>query len=907
MLTSGDGTAQNPTSLHVPDVFGMDTLTAALAYAAAGWYIAPTNPAHENPRERKNPGVVLGRGWDEKTSRDPQQIAGWYAGTDYGIALHAGRSGAVIFDVDEPAPGPELDALIAELDATGAPYQRTDKAGRRLHYVVRQPAGFDAGNGAKNVGVRKVDVRGKNGVIVVYPTPRPGEDDREYMWLRVGPVPAPTPALTARMAPAVQAATRLEDGARLAFMDRLAGGPMCDRVLAICGTANWTGGRYEEAMRLTLSLLHAGREGHTGVREAVDLLASVYREQIGTERRDPTEWQRQLAGAVDQAAEHGAIVPVDPCHPPAAFAPPVNAAWEVPPTRAAAALVAMAPAVVAPSSTRVDFVGRLLAVDDPLERREMSRAMALELVDVPPLDLEAWADDLKQYGGLTRAALDKIRKGVRDERKTLEAARREAERLEEIERRGEQIMPGPHAPLDAARYLAGRIEHTDGYAHVRWWRGDFYRWLGTSWEIWHPEAVENWLYGETGSAAYLDDEGEVIEWRPDSVRVSKIGHALGRSVLYRDSYAEAEDSPALIAARNGALVDGQLLEHHPARFNLFSLPFGYDPHAQCTAWLAFLESVLPGDREAHLFLQEWFGYVVSGRTDLQKMASLYGPKRCGKGTIARVLEALIGTNVVASPTLEKLATQFGEANLVGKRLAVLSDVRWNARATAEAVPSLLAITGEDSRDVARKNRDDWHGKLAVRFMAMGNDAPTFNDASGALASRMIHVRFRTSFSGREDLSLTGRLLEELPGILNWALEGLATLTARGRFAPPASSKATDEMVQRMSSPVGAFLMDCTTQVMSGEVSVHDLFKAYQAWSLAEEGRSQTPAQTRFANLLESALDVAYPGKAIEVSTGRKWDATRSRQSRYVIGLALNAQPVLSAQPAPAGWVIGPPA
>lgn len=884
MLTSGDATAQTPTSLHVPDVSGMDTLTAALAYAAAGWYIAPTNPNHANPRQRKNPGVVLGEGWDEKTSRDPRQISAWYAGADYGIALHAGRSGAVIFDVDEPVPGPELDLLIRELDAAGAPYQRTDKAGRRLHYAVRQPAGFAAGNGAKNVGVRKVDVRGKNGVIVVYPTPRPGEDDREYMWLRTGPVPVPTPELTARMAPAVQNAQRLDGAARVAFMDALADGPMCERVVKICGTANWTGGRYEEAMRLTLSLLHAGREGHTGVREAVDLLASVYREQIGTERRDPTEWQRQLAGAVDQAAEHGTIVPIDPCHPRAPGNQPAFTG-EVPAPRPHVSRETAPPAAVTPPGMS-EALGRLLKLA-PDEALHEARLLVLELIDATPMEEQEWRTQLKALVKLPAVDFNAILRATRKERKAQQEeaeARARAERAAQAEAEN-RLMAGPHDPLRAARDLVLRIPHSpDGDAppvpHVRWWRGDFYAWQQTAWKEWREDSVDHWLYQQTEHAEYLNEDGDTEGWKPSERRISGVAHALGRGVLYRDGHAESEDGPDAIACANGVLVGGLLRPHHPRHFNLYALPFAYDAAATCPQWLAFLEQALPGDHEAHLFLQQWFGYVLSGRTDLQKMASLFGPPRCGKGTIARVLEALLGSESVASPSLEKLATQFGEAPLIGKRLAILSDVRWNARATAEAVPVMLAISGEDARNVPRKNRDDWHGKLDVRFMAMGNDAPAFNDASGAMAGRMIHVQFRETFAGREDLTLTPRLLGELAGILNWALAGLHSLTEAGRFTSPASSAEADETVMRISSPVRAFMEDRCLIAEAAAATLDEVYDEYRRWC-ESEGRERSFEKEVFSKQLRSA------GNG-HIAIERKRNPITGLRERRVTGLQLSA-------------------
>jgi hypothetical protein len=98
------------TPLTIPDIApDAGNLTAALAYAGAGWYVLPVR------RGTKKPGNVVGNRWQDKSSHEPEQIAAWFAGTDHGIALHCGRSGAVVFDVDRPDQMPEL--LAGELDS----------------------------------------------------------------------------------------------------------------------------------------------------------------------------------------------------------------------------------------------------------------------------------------------------------------------------------------------------------------------------------------------------------------------------------------------------------------------------------------------------------------------------------------------------------------------------------------------------------------------------------------------------------------------------------------------------------------------------------------------------------------------------------------------------------------------
>jgi Bifunctional DNA primase/polymerase, N-terminal len=88
--------------LGIPVITPDDTaLGAALKYAGAGWYVLPVR------RGTINPGSVVGTAWAMKSSRDPKQIVAWMAGTDHGVALHCGRSGAVVFDVDDPEAVPD--------------------------------------------------------------------------------------------------------------------------------------------------------------------------------------------------------------------------------------------------------------------------------------------------------------------------------------------------------------------------------------------------------------------------------------------------------------------------------------------------------------------------------------------------------------------------------------------------------------------------------------------------------------------------------------------------------------------------------------------------------------------------------------------------------------------------------
>jgi hypothetical protein len=193
MVARPDDNATNG-GLHIPDLpADADTITVALAFAQAGWYVAPVR------RGTKHPGSVLGKDWQHKSSREPAVIAAWFAGTDHDIALHVGRSGAVVFDVDTPANMP--DTLARHLPA--APFQATrpDTEPARGHGIFATPAGRTFGNGTGRLGKGWGEVRGQNGVIVIGPR---GDGRR---WIRTGPVPV-LPDDIAELLPAGGSAAR---------------------------------------------------------------------------------------------------------------------------------------------------------------------------------------------------------------------------------------------------------------------------------------------------------------------------------------------------------------------------------------------------------------------------------------------------------------------------------------------------------------------------------------------------------------------------------------------------------------------------------------------------------------------------------------------------------------------------
>jgi putative DNA primase/helicase len=332
----------------------------------------------------------------------------------------------------------------------------------------------------------------------------------------------------------------------------------------------------------------------------------------------------------------------------------------------------------------------------------------------------------------------------------------------------------------------------------------------------------------------------------------------------------------IVACRNGLLdlQSGQLLPHTPAFFSHNALDFDFDPNAKRPEqWFSFLSDLWRDDGESIATLQEVFGLCLTANTRYQKAFMLVGPPRSGKSTIGTILTGLVGRDNVVGPTLTDLAAEFGMATLIGKRVACIPDARIGKGTNRDKISErLLSITGEDIQNVNRKHRDYWTGRLQVRFIVLSNELPEFDERSGALAGRFIVLALRRSFFGKEDLKLTDKLLMELPGILNWAIEGWWRLSARGHFVQPLSGVELVDELENLSSPIKAFVKERCIVAPNRSIECHRLYEAWRIWN-ALAGQFFLPPSNLFSRDLHAAIpgiSVTQPrrnGKQVRVFNG----------------------------------------
>jgi putative DNA primase/helicase len=411
-----------------------------------------------------------------------------------------------------------------------------------------------------------------------------------------------------------------------------------------------------------------------------------------------------------------------------------------------------------------------------------------------------------------------------------------------------QVEPPGDPYANAGIFVSHMYTHPERVL-IAYQNGYFYRWDGSCWPVLVDDILRAELYAFFDRCGYYAGLQGIVPFRPTKPKVTNLLDALAARVqLATDVHAPAWLSPTalgpiaatdIVACQNGLLhvLTRELLSHTPQYFVHHAVPYAYTAAAPPPQrWLQFLTELFDDDTKSIDTLQEMLGYLITGATHLQKMFLLVGPPRSGKSTIGRVIHGLVGSHNVAGPTLSSMATNFGLASLINRPVALIADAR--LRSEHDVVTErLLSISGEDMLSVDRKYREAWIGRIPSRIVILTNELPRLGDMSGALANRFIIVVFQRSFLGNEDPTLTQTLLGELPGIFNWALDGLDRLTDRGYFIQPESSADTMRELEDLGSPLKAFVRDCCELDAAGEVEIDVLFRAYERWCTHNGRRS----------------------------------------------------------------------
>lgn len=457
---------------------------------------------------------------------------------------------------------------------------------------------------------------------------------------------------------------------------------------------------------------------------------------------------------------------------------------------------------------------------------------------------------------------------VHDQGKPRQYALKQARDAREDVGSGPPVLSRGNPLFSASEFIRLRrpnLMHTNG------------EWLdhnGSSYDEVEEATIKSECYRFLASAVEEDNSGNRKRFSVTRNPVADIVAALEATAhKERDRYRppcwlRGDGPPAgeILACANGLvhLPSGVLLPPTPNFYTRNALGFAFNAGAPTpTRWLAVLEEYWPDSPGSIDLLQEMMGYLLVPDTSLHKILLFMGPPRSGKSTIAQVIGQLVGQENTCGPNASSLSHPFGLEPLIGKQLAILGDMRIGSKTDQAAIAeNLLRVSGGDMVSVNRKYKLAWSGRLPTRFLILSNELPHLADASTALANRYLPLVFIKTYLGREDPDLLRQLLAELPGILNWAIDGWRRVKERGRFELPPESREVLGSLMDLGSPVTAFVEELCELDPNASTAKHELYRAWHAYC---EARGLRPGTI---DTFGRDLMAAYPGRQIRPSKPR---------------------------------------
>lgn len=349
--------------------------------------------------------------------------------------------------------------------------------------------------------------------------------------------------------------------------------------------------------------------------------------------------------------------------------------------------------------------------------------------------------------------------------------------------------------------------------------------------------------GRRMKKTYVSDSLKTLEWK-----------------LFKSPH-DLKLNPYLINMANGMLdiENGKFLPHDKKYLSRIQIPIEFNEHAECQRWMQFLKEVFPDDLDKAKALQDFAGYCFLHEIPFEKCLFLVGSGANGKSVFINTLTKIVGFDNTCSLDPQVFGKdKFLLGSLKDKLLNTCSEL--DAREQIAANVFKKVVSGDLIQADLKYQKTPYRFFPIAKHIFSMNETPVITDRSFAFERRLIIVRFNQTFRGSKiDYQLEKKLIQELSGIFNWAMDGLARVMDGYQ-----GITETDQMIRDRKAfiqNVNPVLMFVDEKCNFGELESvwkTEIYSRYAEWC-KESGLRQL-SKIRFYSQLLSDFPVITEGK-----------------------------------------------
>jgi putative DNA primase/helicase len=336
------------------------------------------------------------------------------------------------------------------------------------------------------------------------------------------------------------------------------------------------------------------------------------------------------------------------------------------------------------------------------------------------------------------------------------------------------------------------------------------------------EDLKKRLFRHADSTESLKRLGSMV-----SVATTEKGITISQSALDDDKY--------LLGVKNGIvdLKTGELIPSTKSQMITKRTNVTFDADAQCPVWENALSQMMAGDKDVVEYLQRAVGYSLTGDTREHLLFFLHGFGENGKSVFINIIQKLLYDYAAQTPVSTIMKKAKGSipndiARLKGARFVSTTETEEDSHISDAEIKHM---TGGDIVTARYLHKEFFEFIPQFKLWISGNYKPILGEDHG-IWRRLVLVPFEVTFDAKtRDDQLEDKLINELPGILNWAIEGCLNWQNQSlKDKPPKKILDATNEYKSDNDRIDSWTYDCCEKDASFTARSSELYESFRNWA-----------------------------------------------------------------------------